>query len=80
MMDVLGTAYSFSENFCLANDPKTALQLFRAELVYESAEWKLRMVVQVAAFVGELPFIRIASGCAIFVDLVDFYWGALAFC
>lgn len=38
MMDVLGTAYSFSENFCLANDPKTALQLFRAELLYESAE------------------------------------------
>lgn len=27
------------------NDPETALQLLTAELLYESAEWKLHVVI-----------------------------------
>lgn len=53
-------------------DPKIALQLLTAELLYESAEWKLHMVVYVEAFRKALPLIHIALDCAIFVESVDF--------
>lgn len=32
------------------NDPKTALELLTAELLYESAEWKLHIIVEVEVF------------------------------
>ena len=56
------------------NDPKIALQLFNSW----TAIWISRMKVPCGSL-GRSILGRVALGCAIFIDFVDFYWEELAF-
>ena len=70
-----GAAYSSA--FCLVavNDPKITPQLFNSW----TAIWISRMKVPCGSL-GRGILGRVAFGCAIFIDFVNFHWEELVFC